>query len=139
MEKQLSFINVAIAYGVSLVIFLGIDMLWLQLIAKSFYADKLGGLINPKPSLLIALFFYILYPVGITVFTLIPALKTGSWTTALGLGALLGFIAYMTYDITNLVTLKGWPVTVTLVDIVWGTIVTAATALATYFLTSLVK
>jgi len=136
MEKQITFLHFAVAYGISFVLFLGIDMIWLQLIAKNFYANKLGELLNPKPSLVIALIFYVLFPLGIAIFTVLPAFKTGSWSTVLGLSALFGMIAYMTYDITNLVTLKGWPVSITLIDIAWGTFVTAATALATYYLIS---
>jgi uncharacterized membrane protein len=86
-----------------------------------------------KPLLGVAFLFYLLYVVGIVVFAVLPGLREENWRTAAMLGALLGLVAYGTYDLTNLATLKGWPMTVTIVDMAWGVVLTAASATAGYF------
>jgi len=111
---------------VTFLIFLGIDGIWLGIIAKNFYSKTIGHLLADKPNLVAALVFYIFYVVGIIVFAINPALKEKSPTLAIQLGAFLGFIAYATYDLTNLATLKNWPLHVTLIDIVWGTFLTGS-------------
>ncbi|MCB1493281.1 MAG: DUF2177 family protein [Rhodobiaceae bacterium] len=119
-------------YAVTAIVFLGLDFVWLSRVAKTFYASQLGGLLLETPRLGIAGAFYALYVVGIVVFAILPAQRDGSFVTAAMLGALLGLVAYATYDITNYATLKGWPATVVAVDIAWCIFVTAASALAGY-------
>ena len=120
------------AYAATLVVFLGIDALWLGVIARRFYVDQLGSLMRESPSMLAAGGFYLFYVVGIVFFAVAPALAAGSWKTAALNGALLGLVAYGTYDMTNLATLKDWPVTVSIVDLVWGGVLTGIAATGGY-------
>lgn len=120
------------AYIVTAVIFLFIDFLWLGYIAKSFYFSRLGDLLLDKPNLAVAAVFYAVYVIGVVIFAVGPALQSGTWKTALIYGALFGFFCYATYDMTNLATLKGWPVTVAVVDVIWGTVLTGVSALLGY-------
>ena len=113
-------------------LFLGIDALWLGLIARRFYVDQLGALMRDSPNMLAAGGFYLFYVAGIVFFAVAPALAAGSWKTAALNGALLGLIAYGTYDMTNLATLKDWPVTMSAVDLIWGGVLTGASATGGY-------
>ena len=120
-------------YVIALPIFLGIDMLWLGLVAKKFYFEQIGGLMKPDINWLAAILFYLLFIVGIVLFVIMPALEKGSWKHALIFGALFGFVAYATYDLTNLATLKDWPLIVTIVDLIWGAVLTASVSTITYW------
>lgn len=104
------------------------DAIWLGLVARTFYRDQLGSLMLPSPNFAIAAVFYIFFAVAVVVLAVMPGLKSGSLAAAVGYGAVLGLAAYGTYDITNLATLKGWPVTMSIVDMTWGTFVTALSA-----------
>lgn len=115
-------------YGVTALIFLALDALWLGKVATGFYKAELGALLRPRPDLAVALAFYLLYVVGIVVFASMPALAAGSPLRALLAGALFGLIAYATYDLTNLSTLQGFTWRVAAVDMTWGTFVTAVSA-----------
>ncbi len=121
-----------VAYGATVVVFLGLDAIWLSRIALDLYRREIGGLLLDKPNLPIAGMFYLLFVVGIVVLVVVPALNSGSWTTALWMGAVLGLVAYGTYDFTNLSTLKDWSLTVTLADLAWGTVLTGVSATAGY-------
>lgn len=120
-------------YLISFISFLAIDMVWLGLVAKNFYSKYLGSLMSPTVNWLAAIIFYLLFIVGVVVFVVTPALKQNSWTSALFLGALFGLISYATYDLTNLATLKNWPLIVTIVDLIWGTVLSASVSLVTFF------
>lgn len=120
-------------YLLTVPVFFAIDLVWLGLVATKFYKSQIGFLLGPV-NWSAALIFYLLYIVGIVVFAVQPALQTGSIGKAVFLGALFGFLAYATYDLTNLATIKDWPVLVTLVDLVWGTILTGSVAAASYYL-----
>lgn len=122
-----------IAYLGTAVVFFAIDFVWLAFVAKGFYAQQLGPLMRESPNLAIAGVFYVVYVVGIVVFAVLPALREESWASALGLGILLGVVAYGTYDITNLSTIKDWPLTMSIVDLVWGGVLTGVAATAGYF------
>ena len=122
-------IRYTIAYAVTAVVFLGVDYIWLSR-AMGFYRNSLGDLLAEKPNLLAAAAFYLIYFVGIVVFAVMPAAKTGGWASAILLGGLLGLVAYATYDLTNLATFSRWPLVVTVVDMVWGTFITAVASLA---------
>lgn len=117
-----------IAYPVTAIIFLALDACWLTLMANRLYRPALGPLMLDKFSVGPAAVFYLLYVLGIVVFAVIPAMESGRWTSALGLGALLGLVAYATYDLTNQATLKDWPVVVTIADLCWGTFATGVAA-----------
>lgn len=119
-----------IAYGATAAAFLVVDAIWLSTMVNSLYRPRLGGLLLEQPRLDAAIPFYLLYVLGVVVFAVLPAARAQDWTVALGLGALLGLFAYGTYDLTNLATLKGWSVTITLVDMAWGTVLTASAATA---------
>lgn len=121
------------AYGSTVVFFLLIDAAWLGVVARSFYRDQLGHLMLESPKLAIAALFYLFYAVAITALVVMPALKSGVWWHAVLYGGLLGLAAYGTYDITNMATLKNWPVFMSLVDIIWGTFLTAAVACAAWY------
>ena len=120
-----------IAYAVTAVVFLAVDYIWLSR-AMWFYKSSLGDLLAENPNLLAAAAFYSIYFVGIVVFAVIPAARNGGWVSASLLGGLLGLVAYATYDLTNLATLNRWPFIVTVVDMVWGTFVTALASVAGY-------
>jgi uncharacterized membrane protein len=107
-------------YLVSLAAFFAIDMLWLGLVARSFYQQYLGYLMAPNPNWFVAILFYLLFNVGLLFFVIVPGLKDNSLKTTLLKAALFGLITYATYDLTNLATLKDWPLLVTVVDIIWG-------------------
>jgi uncharacterized membrane protein len=120
------------AYIGGLLLFVVLDYLWLGHVARDFYARQLGELLRDPPQLGIAALFYFAYVAGIVFFAVQPALRAGGLWQAVFYGALLGLLAYGTYDITNLATIKGWPVAVTLADMAWGTFVSAVTAGAGY-------
>jgi len=120
----------AIAYVASAVVFLVLDAIWLTLMADRLYRPALGHLMLERFALGPAAAFYAIYLAGVVVFAVSPALGSGRWLTALGLGALLGLMAYATYDLTNQATLKDWSWTVTMADLCWGTFVTAVAAAA---------
>ena len=113
-------------YLVTLAVFFLIDMVWLGVVAKGFYRKHLGAMLSPKVNWIAAILFYLLFIVGMLVFAVKPALAAGEPTKALVLGALLGLISYATYDLSNLATLKDWPLVVTIVDLVWGTVLGGA-------------
>jgi uncharacterized membrane protein len=121
-------------YLLTLPVFFGIDMLWIGVLAKDFYRNNLGHLLRPDINWAAALIFYFLYIVGILIFATLPALEKQSLRQAVVMGALFGFFAYATYDLSNLATLKDWPVNVVFVDILWGMVLTASVAAASFFI-----
>ena len=127
MTRQL-----AIAYGVVAIVFLVMDAVWLSAMANRLYRPAIGHLMQQGFSLAPAAIFYVLYVGGVVIFAVRPALQNGSAWEALGWGALLGLLAYATYDLTNQATLKDWPWHVTIADLCWGTFATAASAALAY-------
>lgn len=123
-----------ILYGLTVPVFLLIDLLWLGVVAKAFYQKVLKDFLSPKVNWVAAFIFYGLFIIGILVFAVIPALDRKSLGHAVLMGALFGFFCYATYDLTNLATLKDWPLIVVLVDIVWGAVLTGSVATCSYFL-----
>jgi uncharacterized membrane protein len=123
-----------IAYGVATLLMAGLDFLWLSNTAGPIYHKALGAVMAENPDMRAAIAFYVVYIFGILFFAVRPALAAGDWKVALLSGALFGFFAYATYDLTNLSTLKVWSLPVSLIDIAWGTllsgIVASAAALA---------
>lgn len=117
-------------YLITLAVFFVIDMIWLRVVAKDFYRKHLGTMLSPKVNWAAALLFYLLFIVGLVVFVIRPALASGEPLKALLLGALFGLISYATYNLSNLATLKDWPVVVTVVDLVWGTTLGGLVSLA---------
>lgn len=126
--------SLLVAYGVTAITFLGLDAIWLSLAAKTLYRPKLGDLMLPQFHVAPAALFYLIYILGIVLLVIQPALAEGRVAAATMRGALLGLVAYATYDLTNQATLRGWPVAVTVADLCWGTFVTAAAATVGYWL-----
>lgn len=121
-------------YVIALPVFFAIDMVWLGLVAKNFYKNQIGFLMRPDINWVAAILFYLLFIVGLVLFVIAPAIEKGSWIRALLFGAFFGFITYATYDLTNLATLKDWPLLVTIVDLAWGTVLGALVSVITYFI-----
>ncbi len=121
---------------ISLPVFFVIDMVWLVLVAKKFYQSQIGFLMRPDINWLAAIIFYLLFITGLVIFVISPAVEKHSWVYALIFGALFGLITYATYDLTNLATLKDWPLLVTVVDLIWGTVLAASISGITYFIAS---
>ncbi|MCL4078263.1 DUF2177 family protein [Coriobacteriia bacterium Es71-Z0120] len=128
----MSFWKLAVVYVVSLLALLGIDLVWLTTMGNRFYRRQLGPLMSDSPNLGVALLFYLIYVVGALVLVVMPAADAGSLGKAVLGGALLGFVAYGTYDITNLATIPGWPAVIAVVDLAWGTTLTAAVSAVGY-------
>jgi uncharacterized membrane protein len=131
----MTLLQLAGTYLISVVVFFAIDMVWLGVIARNFYQTQLAHLLGPV-NWTAAIIFYLLFLVGLMIFVTVPALERQSLTYALLFGALFGFFTYATYDLTNLATLKDWPLKVVLVDIVWGAVLSASVASLTYLAAS---
>lgn len=117
---------------VALAAFLIIDLLWLGIIAKKFYRKHLGFLMSDDVNWFAAIIFYLIFIAGIVLFVVNPALEADSFRHALVYGALFGFVSYSTYDLTNLATLKNWPILITIVDLIWGTVLSASVSVITF-------
>ena len=121
--------QIILLYGGTAITFLVIDLAWIGMVARGFYADQIGGMLGDRVNWAAALIFYGIYVGGIVLFVLIPALKNGSGTLrVMGMGGLLGLFAYGTFDLSALALFKNWPLIVAVVDIAWGSILTASTA-----------
>lgn len=119
-------------YLIALPILTIIDAIWLIGVANTFYTNQIGFLLAPEPNLLAAVAFYLLFIFGLIVFVVSPALEEKSLKKAVLLGALFGLITYATYDLTNLATIKDWPILVTVVDLVWGAVLASSVATLTF-------
>ena len=121
-------------FGIALPVFFAIDMLWLGLIAKDFYAKQIGGLMKPNINWTAAIIFYLIFIAGLVVFVIMPAVVKNSWSHAVLMGALFGFVCYATYDLTNLAVARDWPVFVTIIDLIWGAVLAASVSVITYLI-----
>lgn len=121
-------------YCVALLVFLIIDLFWLGIIAKNFYRDQIGFLMSDQVAWGPALLFYALYVAGLVFFAIEPAVKRGSWSAALLHGAWFGLVCYATYDLTNLATLKGWPIKMVVYDLAWGAFISGCTSLIVFWI-----
>jgi uncharacterized membrane protein len=119
---------------IALPVFFVIDMVWLVLVAKKFYQEQIGFLMKPDINWFAAIIFYLLFIAGLIIFVVSPAVEKHSWVHAILFGALFGLITYATYDLTNLATLKDWPLLVTIVDLIWGTVLASSISLITYLI-----
>ncbi len=120
-------------YILTVPVFFLIDMVWLGVVARGFYQNQLAHLLGPVnwPA---AIIFYLLFIVGIIIFAVMPAVESSSLTKAIVLGALFGFFTYATYDLTNLATLKDWPLMVVFVDIAWGAVLSGSVATLSFLI-----
>lgn len=123
-------------YFIAFPVFFVIDMIWLVLVAKNFYKEQIGFLMKPDINWPAAIIFYLLYIAGLVTFVISPAIAKNSWTNAVIFGAFFGLITYSTYDLTNLATIKDWPVLVTIVDLIWGMVLSASISVITYLIAS---
>jgi len=121
-------------YFIALPVFFIIDMIWLVLVAKNFYQKQIGFLMRPDINWIAAIVFYLLFIAGLVTFVISPAIEKQSWLHALLFGAFFGLITYATYDLTNLATLKDWPLLVTVVDLIWGSVLAASISVVTYLI-----
>jgi uncharacterized membrane protein len=129
--------NNLVQYMVVLVVFFTIDMVWLGIVAKSIYSKYLGYLMSPKVNWGAALLFYLLFILGLLVFVIQPALVIQSTSDLLLKAALFGLVTYATYDLTNLATIKDWPVVITLIDLTWGMSLSVIVSGLSYFIINL--
>ncbi|GAB2184023.1 DUF2177 family protein [Roseibium sp. LAB1] len=127
------------AYIATVLVFLAVDYVWLTQVSTRFYIDRIGHLMMERPNIAAASVFYLFYVVGIVIFAVLPALKAESLATAILMGALFGLFTYGTYDVTNYATLRDWPISVVLVDVAWGTVLSAVSATAGFTITRLMS
>ncbi|MDQ3076208.1 MAG: DUF2177 family protein [bacterium] len=121
-------------YLITLPVFFLFDMIWLGVVAKNFYAKQIGFLLRPNVNWTAAIVFYLLFIVGLVLFVITPALEKHSLMHALLFGALFGLITYATYDLTNLATMKDWPMLITFVDLAWGMFLSASVSAIAYII-----
>ena len=121
-------------FFIAFAVFLGIDMLWLTVIAQKFYKAQIGHLMADKAKLLPAAIFYVLFIAAMVYFVIAPALEHQNLTKLILSAAIFGLVTYATYDLTNMATLKDWPLLVTVVDLAWGTFISLAVSLITYLI-----
>lgn len=126
--------TVLISYVLTFIVFLAIDMIWLGLIARNLYRKYLGDFLSDKVNWTAAFIFYLLFVIGISIFAIYPAVNKDSVSSAILLGALFGFFTYATYDLTNLATLKGWPLPIVIIDILWGATLSAIVSLSGFYI-----
>ncbi|MDZ7671935.1 MAG: DUF2177 family protein [Halanaerobiales bacterium] len=121
-------------YILAFLVFILIDSIWLGSIAKKLYRKQIGFLMKENFDMKVALIFYLVFIVGLLFFVLNNAIINQSWQYALFAGMFYGFITYATYDITNLATIKDWPVFLTVIDIIWGSVLCGTTSIITYLI-----
>jgi uncharacterized membrane protein len=121
------------AYAAAALVMVALDAVWLGLVAKTYYQQGIGHLMAENPRVLVAALFYALFVVGLVIFVVAPGGQTGTWQSTLLRGVMFGFITYATYDLTNLATLKDWPIGLSLMDMAWGATVSAAAGAAGKF------
>lgn len=125
--------KVVTLYGICVAAFFLFDLIWLSSMMKPLYQPQLGSLLAEKPKFAVAAIFYLLYVVGIVALAVIPGVREGSLVAALWRGALFGFLAYATYDLTNWSTLRDWPAMLSVIDMIWGTTLSSAVTAVGYF------
>ena len=121
-------------YFIALIVFFLIDLFWLVVVARKLYQQELGYIMSEKPNWIVAALFYLIFIAGLVFFFFIPAMEKNSWVFALLVGMLFGFITYSTYDLTNLATLKDWPLKITIIDLIWGSSLGGLVSTVTFFI-----
>ena len=129
-----------VSFSIMTTIFLFIDVIWLSQSFSYFYQPNIGDLLREDIIIFPAALFYLIYPLGVTILVVLPLLKKGSLKTISLNGFVLGFVAYGTYNLTNMATLQGWSASVVVVDMIWGGVLTGASALlGTYIARKILK
>jgi len=126
--------GVIISYVLTALVFFAIDLAWLGLVARNMYNRYIGHLMSSQVNWVAAVVFYLAFIVGILVFAVYPSVDKDSLLRAILLGALFGFFTYSTYDLTNLATLKDWPLSITIIDITWGMVLTSVVSAVGLFI-----
>ena len=121
-------------FAVTFVVFMGIDLVWLGFVAKNIYSKYLGYLMAPNVNWLAALVFYVIFIIGILYFVIAPSLVDRDFTQLVIRAMLFGFITYATYDLTNLATVRDWPITITIIDLIWGTSLSTSVSVISYLI-----
>jgi uncharacterized membrane protein len=132
---MLTFIELFI---ISFIMFIVVDLIWLGFIAKDLYRKYLGDFLSPNPNWKAAMIFYVLFIVFLVIFVLLPGVDKQSLTYVMLYGAMFGFITYATYDLTNLATLKNWPIQITIIDLMWGTFLGFSVSTLSYLVFNLI-
>jgi len=120
-------------YLLTVPIFFIIDILWIGWLGRGFYKKQIGFILSDQVNWTAAIVFYLIYIVGILVVAVVPALEKGLVTRAALWGALFGFFTYATYDLTNMATIKGWPLAMVIVDVLWGTLLCTLVAAGSFY------
>jgi uncharacterized membrane protein len=134
LTLSMPFYKLIISYLLTTVVFFAVDMAWLGLIAKDLYKKYLGNFLSDKVNWPAAIIFYLLFIIGIFYFAILPAVEKNSLAKAIIAGALFGFFTYATYDLTNLATLKNWPLPIVFIDIMWGSVLACIVSTAGYYI-----
>lgn len=121
-------------FAVTFVVFMGIDLVWLGFVAKNIYSKYLGYLMAPNVNWLAALVFYVIFIIGILYFVIAPSLVDRDFTQLVIRAMLFGFMTYATYDLTNLATVRDWPITITIIDLIWGTTLSTSVSVISYLI-----
>ena len=128
------FYKLIVSYLLTTLVFFAIDMVWLGFIAKNLYRKYLGDFLSDAINWKAAIIFYLIFIVGIFIFAIMPAVEKNSITKAIIYGAMFGFFTYATYDLTNLATLKNWPLQIVFIDMAWGALLTALVSTAGFYI-----
>ncbi len=127
-------VGAVVSYLLTALVFFAIDLLWLGLVARNMYSRHIGHLMSSRVNWVAAVVFYLAFIVGILVFAVYPSVDKDSLVHAMAFGALFGFFTYSTYDLTNLATLKDWPLSITIVDITWGMVLTSVVSAVGFYI-----
>lgn len=119
-------------YAIALPIFFAIDMFWLGIVSKNLYREQIGHLLKSDVNWVAAIIFYLIFIAGLIIFVIEPAIEKNSWAHALFFGAFFGLVTYATYDLTNLAVAKDWPLLITIVDLIWGSVLAASVSTLVY-------
>ena len=123
-----------LSYLLTFAVFFIVDMAWLGFVAKDIYKKYLGNFLSDNVNWIAAFVFYLLFVAGVFIFAILPAIEKDSLRSAVIMGALFGFFTYATYDLTNLATLKDWPITIVFIDIIWGMVLTGIVSTAGFYI-----
>lgn len=121
-------------YLITVVVFFVVDIVWLGFISKNLYKKYLGEFMAPKVNWTAGIIFYLIFIVGLVFFAINPAIEKESFKYAILVGGFFGLITYSTYDLTNLATLKNWPLNISIIDIIWGTVLNSVTSGITFLI-----
>jgi len=126
--------TIIFGYILTLIVFLIVDLLWLGVVARGIYSKYLGDFLSDQVNWTAAIVFYMIFVAGVMLFVVYPSVEKDSFVNVLIMGALFGIVTYATYDLTNLATLKGWPIQIVIIDIIWGAVLSAIVSASGFFI-----